>query len=432
ANWSFVSLVPESRFFGNEPCRRAIRAGKQSSAYHFGDRTPPKGDRPLLASSLRAETVDNRIWLLSCLQVLPVPLDFRFAIASDLHIALPHTILDRPGRFHMVELSVAAFEATLHHWETLDLDFALLPGDLTQDGELDNHSWLRERLSRLPFPVYVIPGNHDVLHRNSTHSVMGLNDFASHYRDFGPDDRPYYTRCLLPGVRLIALNSNDFDSSDRQYGRLDEVQLDWLRQVLDETRDEFVIVMVHHNAIEHLPDQSRHPLGRRYMLDNAPVLLELLEAAGVNLILTGHLHVQDIARTGNIYEITTGSLVSYPHPYRVVQVSAGDRLTLQIESHRIEALPNWPNLQHYSRNFMGDRSLSFVLKLLTDEPLNLEETVARSLAPHLRYFWADIAGGDTKFDLPHLPAAVQRYFETFDDPPFPADNRETLAIDLKR
>lgn len=356
-------------------------------------------------------------------------LEFRFAIASDLHIALPHTIRDRPGRFHMVELSVAAFEATLNHWSTLDLDFALLPGDLTQDGELDNHAWLAERLSRLPFPIYVIPGNHDVLHRHSTDTVMGLSDFAKHYSALGPSDRPYYTRELLPGVRLIALNSNDFDESDRQYGRLDESQLDWLHQVLGETRNEFVMVMVHHNAIEHLPNQSRHPLGRRYMLDNAPALLDLLEAAGVNLILTGHLHVQDIARTRNtIYEITTGSLVSYPHPFRIVSVCEDNCLTIQVESHRIESLPDWPNLQQYSREFMGDRSLPFILKLLTDPPLNLNEAAARSLAPHLRHFWADIAGGDTKFELPHLPAPVQHYFHTFNDPPFPADNRETLAF----
>ncbi|MEM9154610.1 MAG: metallophosphoesterase [Cyanobacteria bacterium P01_F01_bin.33] len=360
---------------------------------------------------------------------LLMTLDFRFAISSDLHIALPHTIRDRSGSFHMVRLGIAALETVLHHWETLDLDFALFPGDLTQDGEFDNHAWLADRLSRLPFPVYVIPGNHDVRYRHSTDTVMGLSDFASHYRAFGPRDRPYYTRTILPGVRLIALNSNDFDDSDRQYGRLDDTQLDWLRGVLAETRDEFVMVMVHHNAIEHLPDQSHHPLGRRYMLDNAPALLDLLEAAGVSLILTGHLHVQDIARTRNIYEITTGSLVSYPHPYRIVHVSGrADLFTIRVDSHCIEALPDWPNLQQYSRSFMGDRSTPFMLKLLTEAPLNLDEPTALALAAHLRHFWADIARGDARFDFPQFPAAAQRYFQAFSDPPFPADNRETLAI----
>ncbi|MEO0868234.1 MAG: metallophosphoesterase, partial [Cyanobacteria bacterium J06642_11] len=34
----------------------------------------------------------------------------RFAVVSDLHIALPHTVWDSPARFHLVEVSVPAFE----------------------------------------------------------------------------------------------------------------------------------------------------------------------------------------------------------------------------------------------------------------------------------------------------------------------------------
>jgi 3',5'-cyclic AMP phosphodiesterase CpdA len=89
-------------------------------------------------------------------------INFRFAIVSDLHIALPHTIWDHPSRFHLVEVSIPAFESVLEHLTQLDLDFLLIPGDLTQHGEPENHAWLANRLSQLPFPVYVIPGNHDV------------------------------------------------------------------------------------------------------------------------------------------------------------------------------------------------------------------------------------------------------------------------------
>ncbi len=89
-------------------------------------------------------------------------LNFRFAIVSDLHIALPHTIWNHPSRFHLVEVSIPAFESVLRHLTQLDLDFLLLPGDLTQHGEPENHAWLQQRLAQLPFPVYVVPGNHDV------------------------------------------------------------------------------------------------------------------------------------------------------------------------------------------------------------------------------------------------------------------------------
>nr|WP_199298041.1 metallophosphoesterase [Trichocoleus sp. FACHB-40] len=104
-------------------------------------------------------------------------LNFRFAVVSDLHIALPHTISDHPSRFHLVEVSIPALEIVLENIEKLDLDFLLLPGDLTQDGEPDNHAWLAKRLLKLPFPVFVVPGNHDVLSLVSTGQNIGLKDF---------------------------------------------------------------------------------------------------------------------------------------------------------------------------------------------------------------------------------------------------------------
>ncbi len=87
--------------------------------------------------------------------------DLCFAVLSDLHIGLPHTIADHPTRFHLVEVSIPAFEQALQTLEPLELDFLLIPGDLTQHGEPENHRWLAQRLSQLPLPVYVIPGNHD-------------------------------------------------------------------------------------------------------------------------------------------------------------------------------------------------------------------------------------------------------------------------------
>ncbi|NEQ54580.1 MAG: metallophosphoesterase, partial [Leptolyngbya sp. SIO3F4] len=63
----------------------------------------------------------------------------RFAVVSDLHIALPHTVWDSPKRFHLVEVSIPAFEQILDHLEQVGIDFLLLPGDLVQHGERENH-----------------------------------------------------------------------------------------------------------------------------------------------------------------------------------------------------------------------------------------------------------------------------------------------------
>jgi predicted phosphodiesterase len=364
-------------------------------------------------------------------------LNFRFAVVSDLHIGLSHTIGDRPNRLHLVEVSIPALEIILEHLQQLEIDFLLLPGDLTQHGEPDNHRWLQKRLSQLPFPVYVVPGNHDVPILLPDGQSIGLKDFPHYYQQFGykNPEQLYYTCEVLPGVQLIGLNSNQFDQSGQQLGCLDEPQLLWLEKVLAASKDKLVIVMVHHNVLEHLPRQSSHPLGQRYMLDNAPILRKMLQEAGVNLVFTGHLHVQDIAYQDGIYDITTGSLVSYPHPYRILQMGTDHqgKNWLEIESHQIKSVPGWENLSQLSRERIGDRSYPFMIKLLTTEPLNLSLADAEKLVPSLRYFWADMAAGDTLFDFPDFYPAARRYFEEFsavssDGKPVLIDNNTVLLL----
>lgn len=363
-------------------------------------------------------------------------LEFRFAVASDLHIALPHTIWDNPYRFHLVEVSIPALELIFQHLAQLDLDFLLIPGDLTQHGERENHAWLEQRLAQLPFPVYVVPGNHDVPVLRGDEKTIGWADFSSYYQKFGYDDpkQLYYSCEILPGVRLIGLNSNNFNEKGDQIGRLDDPQLEWLKGVLATATEDVILVMIHHNVVEHLPGQSQHKMGRRYMLENAPQLLEILRPK-VQLVFTGHLHVQDIAYNQGIYDITTGSLVSYPHPYRILHFRVDElgRKWLQVESNRIDCLPEWPDLPNFSREWMGDRSLQFMLRLLTEPPLSLPIETAQELAPSLRYFWADIAAGDGMFDYPNFPAKARRFFQNFsatgsDRTPAMIDNYATLLL----
>jgi hypothetical protein len=154
----------------------------------------------------------------------------------------------------------------------------------------------------------------------------------------------------------------------------------------------------------------------------------------VQLLFTGHLHVQDVAQQQGLYEITTGSLVSYPHPYRILEFQQDDQgRHLQIESGRVNSVAGWTDLLHQSREWMGDRSFSFILKLLTQPPLNLPVEEAEQLAPELRYFWADIADGDAVFDFSHLPSPVQKFLAAFSamsssGQPQQIDNFATLEL----
>ena len=64
-------------------------------------------------------------------------------------------------------------------------------------------------------------------------------------------------------------------------GFIDEGQLSWLDAQLERLAGKFVMVMVHHNVLEHLPGQSKSALGQRYMIQNAPELVARLQSAKV-------------------------------------------------------------------------------------------------------------------------------------------------------
>ncbi len=314
----------------------------------------------------------------------------------------------------------------------------LLPGDLTQHGERENHEWLAARLEQLPFPAYVVPGNHDVITRDGCDRTISLDEFPEIYRLCGyTDHRPYYHQELLPGVHLIGLNSIAFNDEGQQHfsGYVDQEQLTWLSATLDTLREAWVMVMIHHNVLEHLPGQSVHPMGRRYITENRAALIQQLRRGGVNLLFTGHLHVQDIAQDGDLWEVTTGSLVSYPHPYRMITLTPqpSGQLQLQVDSHRVQAVEHWPDLPAISRQWMCDRSAHFMVQFLTGPPFNLPIDQANEYAPHIPDFWANISAGDSNFDYAHLPKAVNEKFKAFGAIDAqgnyrPIDNQATLLL----
>jgi len=152
---------------------------------------------------------------------------------TDLHVR-PHGLpAYRTAETNM--LTERAIEAVL----ALDPrpDLVLITGDHTDNGLVAEYENLKRMLSRLPMPVWLIPGNHD--RRENLKQVLagypGLSDeptFAQWVTDLGP-------------IRMIGLDTVLPKSGA---GRLCPERLAWLEQKLAEDSARTTIVAMHHPA----------------------------------------------------------------------------------------------------------------------------------------------------------------------------------------
>ena len=66
-----------------------------------------------------------------------------------------------------------------------------------------------------------------------------------------------------------------------------------------------------------------------YLLDDWATVSKLFADAGMRMVFTGHYHAQDVVKRSIktadtpsfIFDVETGSLVTYPVPYRIVTLS---------------------------------------------------------------------------------------------------------------
>ena len=85
-----------------------------------------------------------------------------------------------------------------------------------------------------------------------------------------------------------------------------------------------------------------------------------------------------------------------------------------VESFRVRQIEACDDVQSFSRKWMGDRSKAFMMRMLTQDPLNLSEAEAKRLVVKLKYFWATIADGDPTFDTSEFPESVQAYLRAYE------------------
>ena len=227
-------------------------------------------------------------------------------------------------------------------------DFLLIPGDLTKDGEKVCHQKFAgylKSLTDLGIKVYVVPGNHDVLNAHS-YSYSGSSmtsvpnitpeDFSTLYAQFGyadaiardPNSLSYIAE-PVSGVWLFALDAcrykENTQTTVQDGGQFSSNTLAWILNQLQnaKSKDKTVIGMMHHGVMEHYTGQKA--FSPDYVVDNFQSVDSLFVRNGMNWVFTGHYHSQDIVMEkidGNVlYDIETGSIVTFPSPYRTITLT---------------------------------------------------------------------------------------------------------------
>lgn len=350
--------------------------------------------------------------------------NWKFAVISDPHYFAPELLINRGTAFEtylaqdrkLIAESHAIVSAAVQEIKQSDVDIVLVSGDLTKDGAKASHEGIANILAELEAvgkKVYVIDGNHDI---NNPHaySYDGENqtkvphvtpaEFKTIYGNFGykagdeiyrsedPNSLSYVVE-PVNGLWIIAMDSAQYDSNiDDAYpktaGQFKPETLKWIEDAIKagKAQGKTVIGFMHHGAVEHFSMQNE--MFDEYVIDGEnetkdpntgfptddgwKAIADKLADAGMNIVFTGHFHAQDIvkhisANGNNLYDIETGSLVTYPVPYRVVEISDNkvDITTKRIES--INYNTGAMTFQDYAKNYLESGLDTLVEYMLTNQ-----------------------------------------------------------------
>jgi len=291
-------------------------------------------------------------------------------------------------------------------------DLVLVPGDLTKDGAFSSHSLVAAQLQLLEnagIKVYVTCGNHDI---NNPHAlafdsatVIPVPDvnpaqFDSIYAAFGFDEAIArdsnslsYVAEPFPGLLILSMDVCKYDDNyalgrPETGGRFKPATLQWaLQQIADaKSSGKRILGMMHHGLVEHFYGQGT--LFSDYVIEDWDSVSTLLADAGLEVVFTGHFHSQDIVgkttSAGNrIYDVETGSLVTWPCPVRFLDLN-GNQLSISgIPLENVNYNTGSLSFQDYAYNYLVNGMPLIIQAMLMQPPYNLPDSIAQLLEPAL-------------------------------------------------
>lgn len=278
----------------------------------------------------------------------------KFWVISDVHY-LSDKLHDQGEQFQFIKKTSAGkdldyprerLEALLWQIEKERPKGLIVSGDLTLNGEKLSAEELAgyfKRAEALGTQVYVIPGNHDIADgwaRRYKEDKMERTDqilpgeFAEIFADMGyseafsrDDDSLSYAVRPFKNVMLVMIDTNKYindvsGSSPQTSGKLRTKTYEWLETIFAQAKEEkaMVIPVMHHNLIDH-----NTQVNKGFTIDQADNVQDFLFKHRMSLVLTGHIHTQDIASVvkgkQTIYDIATGSFATLSNPIGEITIA---------------------------------------------------------------------------------------------------------------
>ena len=364
--------------------------------------------------------------------------------ATDLHLMHPSLLVNDGVAFQtylasdrkLIKESNAIMQELKNRIYEERPEIFLVPGDLTKDGEKISHQLMATYLDSIEMngvtKVYVIPGNHDV-NNVSAYSYDGSNvtkvdsvspsDFKTIYNNFGYGEavktdtvslsylaKPKSKTWVL-GIDVLEYDLNMAAGYPITEGKFKPSTYKWVLDRLKEAKDSSAVVlgMMHPGLTEHYTGQSvSFP---EYVVLGWDTISKNFAKAGLKMMFTGHFHANDITKKSNpgnssfVYDIETGSTVTWPCPYRVMDLK-GDSI-LNVVTNRIQNInynTNGMTFQNYALNYLNTGMTGIINYQLTHPPYSLDAGTAAAVTPHVvSAFTAHYAGDET------IPASEQGF-----------------------
>lgn len=284
----------------------------------------------------------------------------------------------------------------------------ILSGDLTTNGEKSSHLELAKKLKKVEesgTSVYVIPGNHDVFNpyarsfkgdKQYITDYISDMDFSKIYGDFGYNDAISRDKSTLSylatpseDIWLLMLDTNEYNNNimlgfPEVGGVIGNSTFEWIKQCskLAKVHNAKIVTVMHQNLLDHVTG-----ITKGFTIDNSKEAVTVFSEVGIQLNLSGHIHIQDIKLydngSGPIYDIATTALSVYPQQYGILKYSAKSGFDYNTSQVDVQSYaknlnlkdPNLINFKEYSKKSYETHSYnSAISRLLISEEYTDEES----------------------------------------------------------